>query len=81
MVILGIPLLVVVAVVLAIIVYTQTKSWKKTGYSLEIVISLAVFVLSSKFSWDNIADSSAGTAIILLGAGMLINGIVSLLKK
>lgn len=81
MVVLGIPILVVVAVILAVIVYAQTKSWKKIGYSLEIILAIAVFVLSSGFSWANTEDSSLGIAIILLGVGLLVNGIVSLLKK
>ena len=81
MVVLVFPILVIVAVVLAIIVYTQTKSWKKTGYYFEILLAIAVFILSSQFDWTGTEMRYVGISIILLGIGLLINGIVSLLKK
>lgn len=79
--ILGFPLLIVLAVALAIVMYTQTKSWKKVAYSFEILISLAVFVLSAKLPHATLAEQSLQFSIILLSVGLLINGVFSFFKK
>ena len=79
--ILGIPILILVTVILLGFIYIKTKSWKKIGYSLEIIISLVVFVLSAKLPYLTTADKSLFAIIILLGVGLLVNGIVSFLKK
>ena len=79
--ILSVAILMVVAIIVLIVVGVKTKSWKKVGYSLEIILSLVVFILSTKLPQLTTADQSLFVIIILLGAGLLINGIVSLLKE
>ena len=81
MAVLGFSVLALVVVILAIVIYIQTKSLKKIGYFLEIILSLGVLILSSKQLQLTSADKALFAIVIFLGTGLLINGVVSLLKK
>jgi len=81
MAVLGFSVLALVVVILAIVIYIQTKSLKKIGYFLEIILSLGVLILSSKLLQLTSADKALFAIVIFLGTGLLINGVVSLLKK
>jgi hypothetical protein len=75
MAVLVLPILVIIAIIVAVVVYMKTKSWAKVGYVFEIIFALAVFALSSQ-----LVDGILIVAIDLLGLGLLINGIISLAK-
>lgn len=81
MAVLAFPILLLVAIIVLIVVGVKTKSWKKIGYSLEIILSLVVIILSTQLPQLTTSDQYLFIAILLLGVGLLVNGIVSLMKN
>ena len=75
-IIMGVPIVTIIAIILIAVVYYKTKSLAKVGYSLEIIIAIVVVIFSTR-----IADNNITTAINLLALGLIINGLVSLFKK
>jgi hypothetical protein len=71
----GLPIILVVGIVFAIVVYVKTKSIKKVGFALEILLALAVMIVAAQ-----LGDSNLVALFEMLGAGLLINGLISLLK-
>ena len=71
--ILVLPVLVIIAIIVAAIVYMKTKSWAKVGSVFQIIFALGVFGLATQ-----LIDNVVITISILLGLGMLIKGIIGL---
>jgi hypothetical protein len=67
------PILVVTAIIVAAFLYAKTKSWAKVAYAGQIVFALVVFILITQ-----LADIVMISITLLLGLGLLINGIIGL---
>ena len=73
--VIGLPILIIIAIIVAVIVYVKTKSWAKVGYLFEIIIPVIVFFLTFMLS-----NSVLFVIINLLGLALLINGLIRILK-
>ncbi len=67
------PVLVIISIIAAAVVYMKTKSWAKVGSVFQIIFALGVFGLATQ-----LADAAVIMISALLGFGMLISGIAGL---
>jgi hypothetical protein len=71
-----VPFIVVIALIIASLVYAKTKSKTKVAGVFQILFSITVILMSTQFT-----DGYLIAPINLLAVGLLINGLVFLLKK
>ena len=66
-----------IAIIVLIISWFLTKSWIKTGYIFQILLAIMSFIVISSANLDtNLMNIS-----IFLSLGLLISGILGLVKK
>ncbi len=65
-----IPVLVIIAIISAVVLYMKTKSLAKVGSTFQIIMALGVFGLTTQ-----LVDGTIIGISVLLGLGMLVSGI------
>jgi hypothetical protein len=67
------PVLVIIAIIVAAVVYMKTKSIVKVGGVFQIIFAIAVLGLATQ-----LVDAAIISIAVLLGLGILINGIINM---
>ncbi|PIZ53510.1 hypothetical protein COY28_03505 [Candidatus Woesearchaeota archaeon CG_4_10_14_0_2_um_filter_57_5] len=66
------PVLLVVAIVACGGVYWKTKSWAKTGHTLQVLLALLALVYALQY----VAVGEIRTVLLLLSVGLLLDGVI-----